>query len=96
MERTGPSEIREAAVRRQLARPRVPADAAILAASADLDQRDERAALVAFSAARADEEFFTEHAERDPEYQSLLTALRSRSRRLPADLRWQYRAMQVA
>ena len=49
---------------------------------------------VALSAARADEEFFTEHAERDPEYQSLLTALRSRSRRLPADLRWQYRAMQ--
>ena len=42
--------------------------------------------LAAFNAVRADEEFFNEHAEQDPEYQSLLAALRSRSRRLPAEL----------
>ena len=50
-------------------------DAAALATSANRDQRDERPALIAYNAARADEEFFTEHAERDLEYQALLATL---------------------
>ena len=68
-------------------------DAAACATSANRNQRDERAALAAFGAARADKEFFTEHTEQDPEYQSLLAALWSQSRHLLAELRRQYQVM---
>ena len=77
-----------------VANSRVDPDGKACAVLADRDHYDEREALVAFNAARADEKFFADHAGQDPEYQDLLAALRSRSRRLPAGLRTQYRAMQ--
>ena len=43
------------------------AGTATFATSAGQDHRDERTALAAFNAVRADEEFFNEHAEQDPD-----------------------------
>ena len=51
-----------------VANSRVDPDGKACAVLADRDHYDEREALVAFNAARADEKFFADHAGQDPEY----------------------------